>query len=297
MTTACLRVRAHAKVNLFLRVMGRRADGYHEIETILHGVRLADEIDVEKAPAGVTVDMQWGPGVTGPLPAPPENLATSAVRLFQSRMGQAGGARVRVVKSVPIGAGLGGGSADSAGVLVALNELWRAGLDADALVRLAADIGSDVPYCVRGGTVLATGRGENLTPLPGAEMCFVLGVSFRPLLTRDVYRAWDELGSIETGRAAPMILALGAGDAGEVAPAMHNDLEPAACTLRPELAGKKKVMVAAGALGALVSGSGPTIFGLARNQDHAEAVAARVEEHFDRVLVVASQERCIEKLG
>lgn len=296
MTAASLRLKAHAKINLFLRVMGRRPDGYHEIETILHGVSLPDEIDVAVAAAGFAVEMEWGPGLTGWLPAQADNLAARAARLLQSRTGRIRGARVHVVKNIPVGAGLGGGSADSAAVLVALNRLWDEGLNTDGLVRLAADIGSDVPYCIGGGTVLATGRGENLTPLPGPELCFVLGFSYQPLLTRDVYRAWDQLGSSDTGRAAPMILALGAGDAEEVAMALHNDLEAAACALRPELAAKKKSMIAAGALGALVSGSGPTVFGLARDGREAEAVAARVEEHFDAVLVVSSKEQCIEAL-
>jgi 4-diphosphocytidyl-2-C-methyl-D-erythritol kinase len=295
-TTTSLRLRAHAKINLFLRVLGPRPDGYHEIETILHGVRLADEIAVACAPRGVRVAMEWGPGLAGRLPTPDENLVARAAVLLQSRMRIRRGVEARVVKNIPVAAGLGGGSADCAAVLVALNEMWGAGLDTDGLVGLAAEIGSDVPYWVRGGTVLATGRGENLTPLPGTEMCFVLGLSRRPLLTRDVYGAWDELESTQTGPAAPMTLALGAGDPQEVALLLHNDLEPAACALRPELRAKKQAMVAAGSLGALVAGSGPTIFGLAASGDHARAVAARVEEHFDAVLVVSSQEQCIEVL-
>jgi 4-diphosphocytidyl-2-C-methyl-D-erythritol kinase len=164
---------------------------------------------------------------------------------------------------------------------------------------MAAELGSDVGYCLDGGTVLATSRGEELTPLPApAEMRFVLGISNEPLMTGAVYEASDSLdasANVDASSAA-MTLALGAGDVKEVASLLHNDLERAAFTLRPELAEKKDAMMDAGALGAVLSGSGPTVCGVASDESHARAIADAVEGAFDLVRVVKSQPQCIERL-
>ncbi len=294
-----VRLRTHAKVNLFLRVLGRREDRYHELETILHGISLADEIDVTATDSkDVEIDMELGPALAGDMPEREDNLMWHAARALIAKGAVNRGVRVRLIKHIPIGAGLGGGSGNAAGALVALNELWAAGLDYDDLVAMAASVGSDVPYCIDGGTSLATARGESLTPLPSpAEMWFVLGVSRVPLHTREVYEAWDDLGQRGDSSAAAMTMALGAGDVAEVASLLHNDLEPAAFVLRPELQAKRAALVEAGALGASLSGSGPTVFGVARNEAHAAEVAARVEELFDGVMTLPSAARCIERVS
>jgi 4-diphosphocytidyl-2-C-methyl-D-erythritol kinase len=162
-------------------------------------------------------------------------------------------------------------------------------------MEVAGLIGSDVPYCVVGGTARATGRGDELTVVPvAAELWFVLGISERPLYTADVYAAFDELDKPPDAAGTPMALALEAGDVGRVAELLHNDLEPAAFVLRPELADKKSALLDAGALGAALSGSGPTLFAVAQDPNHAEAVARRVAERFDRMAVVTSRRVCIE---
>ncbi|HEV3473186.1 MAG TPA: 4-(cytidine 5'-diphospho)-2-C-methyl-D-erythritol kinase [Actinomycetota bacterium] len=294
-----VRIRTHGKVNLFLRVLGLRPDGFHEVETILQAVDLYDEIDISPRSApGVAVDMRFAPDVVGDLPAADDNLIFHAAALLVAHRDPGQGADVRVVKGIPIGAGLGGGSGNAAGALIVLSELWDQTIDRNTLHRLAAEIGSDVAYCLDGGTALGTGRGEKLTQLAAPdEMWFVLGGSHRSLSTRAVYDAWDDMGGETDGpQSAAMTLALGARDIEEIASVLHNDLERAAFTLMPELAEKKEALLAAGALGASMSGSGPTLFGLASGEAHARAVAKRAGTDFHWVRVVRSRSDCVERL-
>jgi 4-diphosphocytidyl-2-C-methyl-D-erythritol kinase len=297
---AQVRMKTHAKLNLFLRVLGRRADGYHEVETILHGVELGDDIDVELTDSGkVEIDMALADSVSDLLPPSEQNTVWHAAQhLIEHQGARNDGVRIKIVKRIPIGAGLGGGSGNAAGVLVALNELWKTELNRDGLLGIAGRVGSDVPYCISGGTALATARGESLTPLPSpATLWFVLGISHHPLLTRDVYAAWEPGREAEPVGSAEMTLALGAQDLEEVAALLYNDLEAPAFGLRPELAGKKEALVRGGALGAVMSGSGPTLFGVAADEAHAREVARAVEGEFDQVVVTCSRAECIERLS
>lgn len=291
-----VRFRTHAKLNLFLRVLGRRPDGFHEIESVFHGIDLADEIAIEaQAASQIDVDMEIVDGPSVSIPTLEKNLAYAAASALAHKA--VTGVRIDIKKRIPIGAGLGGGSGNAAGVLVALNEMWRSGLGPDDLNEVAASVGSDVAYCITGGTMLATARGEKLSSLPSpAGMWFVLGVSFEPLMTGDVYERWDDVGSKSHVGVAPLTLALGSGDPAEVGSLLHNDLEAPAFAIRPELEEAKKTMAGAGALGTAMTGSGPTIYGLARDAEHAREIAARVEGRFDAVLVTSSASRCIEFL-
>ena len=291
-------LRTNAKVNLFLRVLGPRLDGYHEVETILHGVKLADEIEITSTTEGdVKVDMSLSQSVRGELPETEENVVWKAAQTLIERGALNQGIAINVLKRIPIGAGLGGGSGNAAGVLVALNELWRMGMGPSDLYDLAGSIGSDVPYCLNGGTALATSRGEELTPLPApAAMWFVLGISHDPLFTRDVYARWRPRDNRRDVRSAPMTLALGGGDVAEVASLLHNDLEPVVFEMRPEIEERKESMLEAGALGALVSGSGPTIFAIARDEGHGRDIESKVAAGFDETIVVPSQPHCIERV-
>ena len=296
--SAGIRLRTHAKINLFLRVLGRRPDGYHEIESIFHGISLADDITV-RATEGhdVDVDIQVARGPGTGVPKREDNLAYLAAQALIERGVTASGVSIDITKRIPIGAGLGGGSGNAAGVLVALNDLWGARLPTDDLNDLGATVGSDVPYCLTGGTMLVTGRGENLSSLPSpGDLHFVLGISDEPLYTKDVYERLDSLGTDGEVGSAAMTLALGAGDAAEVAELLHNDLEPAAFSLRPELEELKKVILGAGALGAGLTGSGPTLFGLASDEDHGRDIADKIGDRFDHVEVVRSTQHCVELL-
>lgn len=293
-----IRMRTNAKVNLFLSVLGKRPDGYHEVETILHGIKVSDDIEVASTSTKrIEIDMRFDHGLRGNLPAAEDNVIWTVANRLVERGAINEGLRVKLTKRIPIGAGLGGGSGNAAGVLVALNELWGTQIARDELSRIAGTVGADVPYCIGGGTALATGRGDEVTPLPAPDdMTFVLGMSDDPLYTRDVYEKWEADDTRPEVGSAPITLALGGGEVAEIASLLHNDLEPAIFLLRPELEDKKKVLMDAGALGVLVSGSGPTVFALASDEDHGARVARTVGRHFDRTMVVCSQPECIERL-
>jgi 4-diphosphocytidyl-2-C-methyl-D-erythritol kinase len=188
-----LELQTNAKTNLLLRVLGRRADGYHELETIFHTLSLADTVSIAPTTGDdIEVVMHAEATTEGELPLAADNLVSAAARKLMEAGGQSHGVRIEIVKRIPIGAGLGGGSGNAAGVLEALNEMWGLGLDSATLAELALDIGSDVPYCLTGGTALATGRGEKTTALPApVTLWFALGLSNESLLTRDVYEEFD----------------------------------------------------------------------------------------------------------
>ncbi|MGH2826335.1 MAG: 4-(cytidine 5'-diphospho)-2-C-methyl-D-erythritol kinase [Actinomycetota bacterium] len=291
------RLHSNAKVNLFLSVLGRRSDGYHEIETILHTIGLADSLTFTPSTTGkVEIDMH-SEGGPMEMPPPEGNLVHRAAELLGAHRPNAEGVCIEIVKRIPIGAGLGGGSGNAAGALATLNRLWDAGLDVRELGELAAGMGADIPFCMTGGTALASGRGERVSPLPQpAPLWFVLGLSDHPLYTSDVYGAFDPASDAAGARSLPLVQALERGENEKVATLMHNDLERPAFRLRPELEDKKAAMIEAGAAGALMAGSGPTLFAVARDADHAVAIAARVEPAFDRVEVTSSRPECIEWL-
>ncbi|MFP5351042.1 MAG: 4-(cytidine 5'-diphospho)-2-C-methyl-D-erythritol kinase [Actinomycetota bacterium] len=290
-----LRVKTSAKLNLFLSVLGRRGDGYHELQGIFHSVDLFDDLVASPSDGDITVHVESEQGEQL-LPELTDNLIYKAALVLRGFTGEERGADLQVVKRIPIGGGLGGGSSNAAGALLALDRLWGSHLDQSTLLELAAGLGSDVPFCIGGaGTSLVTGRGEQLAPLPPPPtlLWFVLGLSDTPLLTPEVYAALteDEIGVEQS--PAPMTMALAAGDVSEVAALLSNDLEAPALRLRPELADARQALLDAGALGAGLSGSGPTLFGVVGDRKAAEAVADRVTDVFDRVAVVCSTPSCV----
>jgi 4-diphosphocytidyl-2-C-methyl-D-erythritol kinase len=291
-----IRARANAKVNLWLRVLGRRRDGYHEIETLFHGIDIADDVVVTVTDSeSIVVEMSLADGLEGAAPATEENLAYRAATLLASHDGSARGAHIAITKRIPIGAGLGGGSADAAAVLTALNQLWRVGLDSMGLRTVAGAVGSDVPYLLEGGTAIGTGRGEELSRVQSrGVLWFVLGISTTRLSTADVYARWQAGTPAARADCSAIVEAMQTGDPERVAPLLHNDLSGPAFALRPELKEAIAAMVDAGALGACVSGSGPTIFGVAQDRAHAERVGRNLAGHFDALRVARSAPRSIE---
>ena len=270
-------VRVPAKINLQLSVGPPRADGYHDLVTVFHAVSLFDEVTVTSADHDAVV-------VTGEgarqVPADGDNLALRAVNALRAALPGVGEpVRVAIRKRIPVAAGLAGGSADAAAALVACNELWNAGLSQGQLCEVAADVGSDVAFAVLGGTAVGRGRGEQLTKalVPNAQYHWVLAFADGQLSTPSVYARTDELraGAAVTPPALDpgLMGALRAGDPVRVGNALSNDLQPAALALFPAL---RKTLDAGrefGALGALVSGSGPTCLFLARNSERALAMA------------------------
>lgn len=267
-------VRAPAKINLALRVEALRSDGYHELTTVFQAVSLVDELTVSPAEGlGVSVA---GEG-SGELPTDATNLAVAAASLLAERAQVQGGAHLALRKGIPVAGGLAGGSADAAAALVGCDALWDTGLDREALAELGAELGSDVPFALRGGTALGTGRGERLVPaLTRGTYHWVLAFADAGLPTPEVYRLHDELGLPPAAEPEAVLAALRAGDAAALGAALGNDLQAAAVRLRPGLRRVLEAGADLGALGGVVSGSGPTVALLARDPGQATDLAARL---------------------
>lgn len=260
-----VRVRVPAKVNLHLGVGRRRPDGYHDVVTVLHAVGL---FDVVSAQAGPGLSVQVGGEGAGSVPVDGSNLALRAARLLAEHTGADPAARLMLNKSIPVAGGMAGGSADAAAALVACDGLWRTGMTRTGLHALAARLGSDVPFLLDGGTALGTGRGDVLTRVLGrGSFTWVLALADGGLSTPEVYAQHDRLRGerAEPAPPEPVLAALRTGDVAALGAALHNDLEPAAVALRPELAATLRAGRELGAAGGVVSGSGPTCAFLARS--------------------------------
>ncbi|MGQ0679661.1 MAG: 4-(cytidine 5'-diphospho)-2-C-methyl-D-erythritol kinase [Actinomycetota bacterium] len=277
-----------AKVNLRLSILGRRPDGYHELESVMQSIDLADDVELEPA-ARSEVSIVWAPGLAGPIPAQPDIVERT---LAAVRPPGPERVRVTVTKRIPIGAGLGGASADAAAALLGLERMqWQDPLAPLKTEQIAGQLGADVPFCLRGGLALAKGIGEQLEDLACPRVLWwVVGVPEADLATVSVYRRFDELAgeALErSGTTEGLILALAAGDLQSVAANLSNDLELAAFDLMPELAGLKVGMANSGALAALMTGSGSAIIGLCRDGAHARSVAEQAGGLFPRVVIAA----------
>lgn len=278
-------VRVPAKVNLWLSVGPPGRDGYHELVSVFQAVSLFDELTARPA-AGWAVDLA---DPLAQVPTAQDNLALQAAQLLADQTGAGQGAWLTIRKSIPVAGGMAGGSADAAAALVACDALWGTGLSRGELLRLAARLGADVAFPLVGGTAVGAGRGEQLHPLtpdpPETEpLHWVFAFDHRGLTARAVYAECDRLRA-ETGQpvtgphgARELTAALRTGDAAAVGAAMHNDLQPAALSLRPGLRHTLDVGRACGALGAVVCGSGPTCAFLARSAAHAGELRSGLEE-------------------
>ncbi|MCL6558396.1 MAG: 4-(cytidine 5'-diphospho)-2-C-methyl-D-erythritol kinase [Firmicutes bacterium] len=279
-----LTVLARAKVNLCLDVFGVRPDGYHEIATVLQSVALSDVLTFNSQPEGITLQVAGVPVVTGE-----ENLVLRAARCLAAETGCRRGAAIALRKYIPVAAGLGGGSADAAATLVGLNRIWGLELDEESLCRIAATLGADVPFCVIGGTGLATGRGEELTLLPPLPELGVLllkpayGVS-----TAAVYRAFDIFRCSWQPVAREMAAALMRGEWREALRKCANALECVTFRDHPELPLLKRDLELSGALCALMSGSGPTVFGFFETVQDAAGAGKLLEDGTANVIVTST---------
>ena len=272
--------RAPAKLNVYLRVLGARDDGYHELESLVLPLSLADEVTVTEAKKlEVVVDAQVG--LSEGLDAGGMNLSLmAALALAEACDGPARGAEIRIVKRIPIAAGLGGGSADAAATLFALNELWGCGLDREVLMEIGERIGSDVPAMIAGGPVVVRGRGERLAPVHPVTTWWVVRPFDFPTRSPDAYRWWDEDGGVVGPDAGALIAAAETGNVELLGHALFNDLEEPVARRHPEVVDVKRTFLEAGALGAIMSGSGPTVVALARHLTHADRLAGAVPGSF-----------------
>lgn len=255
--------KAPAKINLMLDVLHKRADGFHEVEMIMTMVDLADRLELSELPRdSIIISSQ-----AGYIPLDEKNLAFQAARLIKDRYNVRSGVHIHLDKRIPVAAGLAGGSSDAAATLRGLNRLWRLGIPAQELQELGAELGSDVPFCVTGGTALATGRGERLTPIQNPPQCWVI-LAKPPInvSTAEVYGRVRSGNIKEHPSAIRMQEAIEAGDFAAVCAGLGNVLEDVTLKLHPEVQQLKEAMVKLGADGVLMSGSGPTVFGLVSKQ-------------------------------
>ncbi|MDQ0749034.1 4-diphosphocytidyl-2-C-methyl-D-erythritol kinase [Streptomyces africanus] len=268
-------VRVPAKVNVQLAVGPARPDGFHPLANVFLAVGLYDEVTV--TPADELRLTCEGPDA-GQVPLDRTNLAARAAEALAGRYGRTPDVHIHIAKDIPVAGGMAGGSADGAGALVACDALWGTGASRDELLDICAELGSDVPFSLVGGAALGIGRGEQLTPLEvGGTFHWVFAMAGRGLSTPAVFREFDRLGEgtdiPEPVASQELLAALAKGDPDALAAAVSNDLQPAALSLFPELAGTLATGRAAGALAALVSGSGPTTAFLVRDPESAAAVA------------------------
>lgn len=283
-----MKVRAPAKLNLYLWVGALRSDGKHEIESVMQSVSLFDELEI--TPADV-VSLDVTPA--GAAPEDASNLVVAAVQALRGSCPTPRGAALSLTKRVPAGAGLGGGSSDAAATLVGLNRSWGCGVSMKALEKIGSGVGADVPFCVRGGTAGALGAGERLAPLVVQQtMWWVIVVPTERLSTADVYRRFDERGGSRSASDAHELAdALARGALDRIGATLRNDLLDAAVSLAPSVAQVRSALMDAGALGASMTGSGSACFGLARDESDARAIATRVSMNGGEVFVARSLDR------
>lgn len=270
---------ARAKVNLTLEVLGVRADGYHELRSLVMPISLSDKVSFASAD-DISLSCCCADGVDAAhLGAPEQNLVWQAAELMRRRANHSDGVAISLEKHIPIGAGLGGGSADAAATLVGLNDFWGLGLSREALAEEGARLGSDVPALVLGGGVLMEGRGERVmreTPAPVLHLVLVLTGVFTS--TGKVYAHCVPQLTNGGQIVDNMRRAIQGGDPQAIAAALQNDLAAAAEVLHPEIARARVSLLAAGALGASMTGSGSCVFGVARDAVDAHQIACRLAE-------------------
>lgn len=272
-----MKVEANAKVNFTLEVFGRRTDGYHALRSVVMPISLSDTLDIEVSDDGeITSDAGYD-----------DDLCVKAarvlrnVRMFESTSVRMLGARISVKKRIPAGGGLGGGSADAAAVLRALNELWGIGLSREALAEIGAQVGSDVPSLVFNAPVVMEGRGEKISPLSTSTSSLHL-VLVNPGVhssTKEVYAACEGRPLDGENLTARMVEALQAGDLSRIAAALMNDLQPPAVKQHPEIADALVSLKTAGVIGAMMSGSGSSVFGLVENESEARRISSEMNAH------------------
>ena len=295
MQAKCLSVKAPAKINLFLRVTGRRADGYHTLQTRMQKVGLFDLLEVQRGGEGVRLHC-----VGADLPENADNLVHRAASLFLETVAQRrgrtlGGVKISLTKNIPIAAGLGGGSSDAAAALKALNFLFEAGLTAGELAAIGLELGADVPFFLADTpAALAVGIGEILTPVAPLSGCFVLLVNPGfSVSTRWVYQTFalttEEKTTIFKNfrESADPAVRLGLSVTVKGLPAaLENDLETVTITRYPEIGRIKEELLAHGAVAALMSGSGPTVFALFSDQQAAETCRVLFARRFRQIYLV-----------
>ncbi len=271
-----LELKALAKINLGLDVLGKRENGYHDVRMIMQSIYLYDTIRIEKTEADEGISLCSNLSY---LPSDGSNIAYKAAELLKEEFGIREGVRITLDKHIPVAAGLAGGSSNAAAVLFGMNRMFRLGLSQKELMERGVKLGADVPYCIMRGTVLAEGIGEELTRLPAMPKCTVL-IAKPPVSvsTKTVYEALDAKEIPKHPDIDGIIKGLEEGDLRQIARSMGNVLEDVTIPMHPVIAQIKQEMLEAGAIGAMMSGSGPTVFGLFENRAAARTAQKNIRE-------------------
>ncbi|HLS08109.1 4-(cytidine 5'-diphospho)-2-C-methyl-D-erythritol kinase [Lentibacillus sp.] len=279
--------RAPAKINLSLDVLGKRGDGFHEVEMIMTSVDLADRVElntIDEDTIEVSTDSQY-------VPNDERNIAYKAALAFKSKYQLHQGVRIEIQKNIPVSAGLGGGSSDAAAVLRGLNRMWSVDASSDELIELGATLGSDVPFCIQGTTAIGTGHGEQISILDSPPTCYVvlakpnIGIS-----TRHIFPKVD-LDTLHHPNTHELIRSLEEKDFGKLCHHIGNALESVTFSLHPDVKRIKDKMLQTGADGAVMSGSGPTVAGLTRHYSKARRVYNGLRGFCNEVYIVQLLDR------
>lgn len=274
-----LTLSANAKINLTLDILGTREDGYHEVAMIMQEISLHDTLSMGKINQGISLTIVIE-GQQGTLPADESNLCWKAAALVQKEYNLQEGVEIHLTKRIPMAAGLAGGSADAAAVLKGMNHLFRLGMTEARLCELGARLGSDIPFCIMGGTMLATGRGEVLTRLPSfPRLSVVLAKPPVGVSTAWAYKTYDAGYDGPHPDNEAMLEAIHGGDAHKAADLLCNVLEGVTETEHPVIADYKRLMMEHGAMASMMSGSGPTVFGLVREKQQAWHLADTLKKY------------------
>jgi 4-diphosphocytidyl-2-C-methyl-D-erythritol kinase len=261
--------KAPAKINLSLDVLHKRNDGYHEVQMIMTMVDLADRLEMEELPSDtILISSQ-----SGYIPLDEKNLAFQAAKLMKERYNVRKGVYIHLDKRIPVSAGLAGGSSDAAATLRGLNRLWGLGISTDELCTLGKELGSDVPFCIAGGTALATGRGEKLSIVGSPPQCWIILV--KPPIQVSTADVYGRLRADAIERHPPtqqLLQAIDDGDYYKMCRSLGNVLEDVTMELHPQVRTLKQLMLKLGADGALMSGSGPTVFGIVKRESKAAKI-------------------------
>ena len=290
-----IKLKSRAKVNLSIDVLGKRQDGYHLVEMIMQTIDLYDLIEIkEKEENQITIK-----SASEEIPLDCNNLVYKAADLIKKTFNLTKGVEIYIQKNIPVAAGMAGGSSNAAAILVGLNKLWNLNLSNQQLEKIGLKLGADVPFCINGGAVLASGIGEELTPIKGLtkDVCILVCKPDLFVSTKEVYECIDSKDIDKRPNNKFLIECLKNEDTRQLAENMFNVLEGVTMDKHPVIQQIKDIMTNNRALGAMMSGSGPTVFGLYENREDAVKCKAILEKQFKQTFVVACEEKGVEVNG
>ena len=288
-------LKSRAKINLSIDVLGKRQDGYHLVEMIMQTIDLYDLIEISEIEDNQIIIKS----ASDEIPLDCNNLVYKAANLIKKTFNINKGVEIHIKKNIPVAAGMAGGSSNAAAVLVGLNKLWNLNLSNQQLEKIGLKLGADVPFCINGGAVLASGIGEELTPIKGLtkDVCILVCKPDLFVSTKEVYECIDSKDIDKRPNNKFLIECLKNEDTRQLAENMFNVLEGVTMDKHPVIQQIKDIMTNNRALGAMMSGSGPTVFGLYENREDAVKCKAILEKQFKQTFVVACEEKGVEVNG